>query len=399
MNKDTWHGAAPVLEGIQIKYWSVAEKQYKTIKLSDYTPTTAGKQNGTNKTWTYTPANKDFTLTITGGQVHSGNQVDAMPVVCGGKLYFVAASSNGLVNYGNSARTIPVTYSFKDNNSGTELTFSHTWSIECADKATAYDYSDFCNGTSKTFTIKSSNGNTCVTGDTLVYLADGTQKRIDEVTYEDILLVWNFFDGEYAYVPASVIFYHGDDNYDILTLNFEDGTSVKVINNHGFFDVEANEFVFIDIYNIENYIGHSFVKVNGSSFTSVKLMDYTVTKEFTGSYSIQTAQYINFVVENMLSLTFPPFEGWFDYFEIGDGMKYDEAKMQEDIEKYGLYTYDDFKDYVTYEQFIAFNGPYLKVLVGRGVLSFDDILTLISIYVKQYNKTLLWQGFCYADIM
>lgn len=381
-SKDTWHGAAPVLEGIQIKYWSVAEKQYKTIKLSDYTPTTAGKQNGTNKTWTYSPANGDFTLTLTGGQVHSSNKVDAIPVVCGGKLYFVAATSSGLVNYGNDARTIPVSYSFKDNNGGTELTFSHTWSIACDNGNTAYDYSDFCNGTSKTFTIKSSNGNVCVTSDTLVTLADGSQKRIDEVTYEDTLLVWDFFNGTYATVPSSIIFYHGDKLYNVLKLNFADGTSVKVINNHGFFNVEENKFVFIDEENAESFIGQSFVKVDGDSCSSVQFESFEVIEEYTGSYSIQTAMHNNFVVEGMFSITMPAYEGWFDYFEIGDNMKYDEAKMQEDIEKYGLYTYDDFKDYVTYEQFIAFNGPYLKVLVGRGVVTFDDILTLIFEYVK-----------------
>ena len=88
------------------------------------------------------------------------------------------------------------------------------------------------------------------------------------------------------------------------------------------------------------------------------------------------------MVEGMFSITMPHFEGWFDYFEIGDGMKYDEEKMQADIEKYGLYTYEDFAEYVTYEQFIAFNGPYLKVLVGRGVVTYEQIIELISMYVN-----------------
>lgn len=57
--------------------------------------------------------------------------------------------------------------------------------------------------------------------------------------------------------------------------------------------------------------------------------------------------------------------------------------MQADIEKYGLYTYEEFADYVTYEQFVAFNGPYLKVLVGRGIVTFEEILQLIEMYVKQ----------------
>lgn len=383
LSKDTWHGAAPALVGIQIKYWSVAEKQYKIITLSDYTPTTAGKQNGTNTTWTYSPDNGDFTLTLTGGQVHSSNNVSAIPVVCNSKLYFAAATSSGLVNYGNGARTIPVSYSFKDNNGGTELTFSHTWSIECANGNTAYDYSDFMNGTSKTFTIKSSNGSVCVTPDTLVMLEDGTQKRIDAVTYEDQLLVWNFFTGDYDVVPSAIIFYHEKETHKVLKLNFGDGTSVKVITNHGFFDVEQNQFVFIDEDNVESLIGHHYVKVDGDTSTMVELVGYEIFEEYTASYSIQTAMHNNFMVEGLFSITMPHYAGWFDYFEIGEDMKYDEEKMQADIEKYGLYTYEDFAEYVTYEQFIAFNGPYLKVLVGRGVVTYEQIIELISMYVPQ----------------
>ena len=92
----------------------------------------------------------------------------------------------------------------------------------------------------------------CVAADTLVMLADGTQKRIDQVTYDDQLLVWNFFTGDYDVVPAAIIYYHGDDDYRILTLNFEDGTSVRVINNHGFFDMEKNAFIFIDDVHVIN---------------------------------------------------------------------------------------------------------------------------------------------------
>ena len=370
----TWHGAAPALEGITIKYWSVAESRYIELDLGEIS-IGKGQLNGTNTTWTYTPANGDYTITLTGGQVHSSNSVYAMPVGVNGTLYFVAASSKGLVNSGNSARTVPVSYTFKDNNGGDVLTFSHTWSV-AENKNEQYKYSDFCNGT-LTKLEKS-----CVTSDTLVTLADGTQKRIDQVTTDDMLLVWNFYEGKYDVVPAAIIFYHGEEEYDVVKLYFEDGTVVKVINNHGFYDVELNQFIFLDEKNADEYIGHKFVKVDGDGRTEVALVGYEVVKEYTGCYSIQTAVHINFMVEGMFSLTIPPMEGWFDYFEIGDDMKYDEEKMQADIEKYGLYEYEVFEVYgVTYEQFIAFNGPYLKVLVGRGVLTFEEILELISSYV------------------
>ena len=222
----------------------------------------------------------------------------------------------------------------------------------------------------------------CVTGDTLVTLSDGSQKRIDEVTYEDNLLVWDFFSGTYTSAPSSIIFRHGYDNYRVLTLNFENNTVVKVIENHGFYHMERNGFVFIDESNVESFIGESFVIVNGSEYSSIKLVGYSVSEEYTASYSIQTAQHNNFVVAGLFSITKPYYEGWFDYFEIGEDMKYDEEKMQADIDTYGLYTYEDFADYVTYEQFIAFNGPYLKVLVGRGVVTYEQIIELIKMFVK-----------------
>ena len=289
----------------------------------------------------------------------------------------VTGVTNGqTAHYGD---TVSVTVSFSESNNKT-LTVKDASGNTILSKSTAGTYT-FTMPASNV-TISASSEKSCVTSDTLVMLADGTQKRIDQVTTDDMLLVWNFYTGDYDVVPAAIIFYHGDELYDVVKLYFEDGTTVKVINNHGFYDVELDKFIFLDETNADEYIGHKFVKVDGDERTSVALVGYEVVQEYTGCYSIQTAVHINFMVEGMFSLTIPPIDGWFDYFEIGDDMKYDEEKMQADIEKYGLYEYEVFAVYgVTYEQFIAFNGPYLKVLVGRGVLTFEQILELISTYV------------------
>ena len=65
-------------------------------------------------------------------------------------------------------------------------------------------------------------------------------------------------------------------------------------------------------------------------------------------------------------------------FEVGENMKYDEEKMQEDIEKYGLFTYEEFADLVTEEQFYALNAPYVKVAVGKGIITMDDLYRIIE---------------------
>ena len=63
-------------------------------------------------------------------------------------------------------------------------------------------------------------------------------------------------------------------------------------------------------------------------------------------------------------------------------MKYDPVQMQADIEKYGLYTYEDFADYLTYEQFMAFNVQYMKIAVGKGTYTYEGILNLIDVYLN-----------------
>ena len=368
----TWHGAAPALEGIQIKYWSVAEKQYKTINLSDYTPTTNGQLNGTNTTWTYSPANGDFTLTLTGGQVHSSNKVNAMPVVCNGKLYFVAASSNGLVNSGNSARTIPVSYTFKDNNNGDVLTFSHTWSV-AENKNNQYKYSDFCNGT-----LTKLEDPSCIITGTLMTMADGTQKPVEDLKIGDMLLVFNHITGELEAAPVIFNTHSGDayDYYDVLNLQFSNGTEVEIVESHGFFDMTLMQYVYIDYENYTDFIGHEFYSY-GEKLT---LTNAFIEEEYTAIYCPVTYFHMNSFANGMLNTPNIPggITGLVNYFEYDPDLKYNEEAMKKDIEKYGLYTYADFSDYISEAAYNSSPAVHLKVAVGKGMITFEQILDVIE---------------------
>ena len=227
-----------------------------------------------------------------------------------------------------------------------------------------------------------SYSNTCVTPDTLVTLADGTQKRIDEVTYNDQLLVWNHFTGKYDVAPAAIIFNHGYNDNTIIKLSFSDGTTVKVANLHQFYDIDLNRYVSIDADSVAQYVGHSFAKQSGDGFTTITLDSYEISVEYEATYGIISAFHYNIIVEGMISTDFM-LEDYdlFNYFELGERMTFDEAQMQADIEKYGLYTYEDFADYLTYEQFVGFNVQYFKIAVGKGNYTYEGILELIATYL------------------
>lgn len=230
----------------------------------------------------------------------------------------------------------------------------------------------------------------CVVPDTLVTLENGSQKRIDELNYSDEILAWDFEEGKYTATTPAVLYNHGEANHRVINLSFDDGTSVRIIGVHDLFDADVNEFVGITEENVASYIGHNFVKTddldNTNKYTTTKLIDYKITEEYIGAYSILTAKHLNCFIEGMFSRSPSPnslYEDFFDFFEIGDGMKYDQEAMKKDIEKYGLYTYEDYKDYVTYEQFVGLNGAYFKVLVEKGYITFEDVIKAIYEFVPQ----------------
>lgn len=274
--------------------------------------------------------------------------------------------------------TVSVTVSFSQTQNRS-LKVTDANNNELLSKSAAGTYTFTMPNSNVTITA-SSEKPSCVTGDTLVTLADGTQKRIDQVTFDDKILVWDFDKGEYTFAGASIIENHGYGNNDVIELEFEDGTTIKVVNVHGFFDANLNKWVDIDANNVFDFIGHSFTQVNGASYKTVKLVSATVTTEYIEAWSILTADHYNCILEGLFSVT-PPATLQLAFFEIGEGMMYDVEAKANDIETYGLYTYEEFAHLLTEAEFEALNIAEIKVAVGKGLITYDEILWLIATYI------------------
>ena len=382
-----WSGAADVLTGTKIKYWSVAENKYVEFDFSNFTvPGNAGKLNGTNSYWEYTHTNNDFTLKVTNTvAIHSGKSVYGMPIRgTDGKLYFTISSTNGYVGTGTTSRSITMQYEFTDNNGGEKLTFTHTFNISY-NKDDQYSYSDL-SGSGELTKLEGSSGGGggCVAPDTLVTLADGTQKAVEDLTGEEMLLVWNLETGRYEAAPIVFVDADAETEYEVIRLVFTDGTDVEVIYEHGFFDVTTGEYVYLDASNAADYIGHSFVKqgdLANNIWEVVELTNVVIETKVTTAYSPVTFGQLCYYVDGMLSMP-GGIEGLFNIFEVNvDTMTYDAEKMAADIETHGLFTYEDFAAVIPEEAFYAFNGAWLKVAMGKGLLTWEDIEYMANRYV------------------
>ena len=168
--------------------------------------------------------------------------------------------------------------------------------------------------------------------------------------------------------------------YEVVYLYFSDGSLLGIVEEHGVFDLTLNRYVYITAENAFSYIGHEFTSceiINGKAITrSVILTDVKIKRETVAVYSPVSMGLGNVRANN--KLTFTP--DTVNMFEYGESMIYDQEKMQADIEKYGLYTYEDFKDYVSEEAFNSSFIKYYKVAVGKGLYTYEKILWLLSIY-------------------
>lgn len=225
----------------------------------------------------------------------------------------------------------------------------------------------------------------CFAKGTLITIADGSQIPVEELKAGDNILVFNHTTGDTDIAPVSYIFYDGVKNYDVLKLYFEDKASIEVLFAHGFFDTELKKYVIIDPDNAKDYIGHKFYRVvceNGEYKKQVvTLTDFEIYSRETECYSVLSAAHVNNIVNGMLAVT-DDIKGLYNIFELDDDYKYDAERMAADIEKYGLFTYDDWKDYATEEQFAAFNGEYLKVAIGKGLVTVEELIGYINRFLQ-----------------
>lgn len=134
----------------------------------------------------------------------------------------------------------------------------------------------------------------CLTGDTLITLADGSQKRIDQLTLYDKVLSYNpatmkLEADEITYTDSAENKKHTE--YDIWT--FSDGTLVKTVHRHRLYNVERQAMVYMD----EWKMGEHAVNSNGEY---IELVDHENIKEEVCHYTLFTKSQ-NYFVNGLLS--------------------------------------------------------------------------------------------------
>lgn len=228
----------------------------------------------------------------------------------------------------------------------------------------------------------------CIASGTLITLADGRQVPVESLKGNEMLLVWNMLTGKFD--ASRILFIDKDPAqiYKVINLGFSDGTTVKVISEHGFWDYDLNKYVYLR-EDASKYIGHRFnkqiIEADGSyGNAKVQLVSVKVCEEYTTAYSPVTYAHLCYYVNGMLSMP-GGITGLFNIFEVNpETMTIDVGAMARDIEQYGLFTYEEFAELlpISEDAFNAFNGQYLKIAIGKGLTDMDTLQKLAEHYAE-----------------
>jgi hypothetical protein len=135
----------------------------------------------------------------------------------------------------------------------------------------------------------------CLAAGTLVTLHDGSHKRIEDVTYQDRLRVWDFDRGEFTSAPPVWIMQRGF-THSFNELEFSDGSVLRTIVQHRIFNQEAGRFTYP--MSDETPLGTTTFNQQGEK---IRLVARRVVREPVAYYNVITHHHLNLFANSILT--------------------------------------------------------------------------------------------------
>lgn len=231
--------------------------------------------------------------------------------------------------------------------------------------------------------------NDCVLPTALILMADGSYKEAGKIRQGDEVLSFNHETGNFIKNKIIINSHINEEArvYEVVTLKFENNNKTSLIDEHAYFDVEENKYVYLNKENAISYIGHRFIFADkNNEIYSLKLEEVTIENMLTKLAAPVSAYHLNVIVDDMLSIE-GGIDGLFNFFEYDSNtLAYDKEKMEADIEKYGLADYELFSKYFPYEVYNEFLPcKYFNIACDKGLLTWE----IIEEYISKWGDNLM----------
>lgn len=224
----------------------------------------------------------------------------------------------------------------------------------------------------------------CFAKGSLIMVPGFISKKIEDLKLGDYVLTYNQFTGRYKKQRIAYYEYRKDQLFSKIILKFSNNETVELITEHCLMNYVTKKFDLINAANAKSFIGNKYLyfDTRNKEFAYKELISVEVLEEITDSYTIVTENALTHFLGNFLAIT-DGIVGFYNYLNLNNAFAFDKSNLKNDINKYGLYKYDEFKDYIGKYEFDAFQIAYLKISVGKNMLTKELIISYINRYL--YN--------------
>jgi hypothetical protein len=132
----------------------------------------------------------------------------------------------------------------------------------------------------------------CLVENTYITLFDGTKKYIQDITYDDLLLVWDFDNCKFTYSRPLWIKTPQETNEYYCAI-FDDGRELKFVNKHRIYNNKKEKFT--------NLFKSEKISTRTEDESCINLLKINVIKEKIKYYNIITDYHMNFYANGILT--------------------------------------------------------------------------------------------------
>ena len=205
--------------------------------------------------------------------------------------------------------------------------------------------------------------NGCLIEGTKILMANGEYKNIENIDYDDLVMVHSYDTGEL--VPGYLVWIEKAATVkDYQKNTFSDGTVLNSYSWHGLFSPELKRFVSTD--NPEEFhVGTKVLKLNKerSGYDVVTVTSIETIHETVNYYHIVSNGYYNTFSNDLLTTVGTVImSNLYGFEEDVTWPKEIRAKAMED-----MYTYDDLKDVLPHYMYIGLRAEEAKFLTTYGL--------------------------------
>lgn len=213
----------------------------------------------------------------------------------------------------------------------------------------------------------------CVIAGTMIEMGDGTFKPVEEIELGDVIKSFDFNTGTFVSNKVVCIDEAVNKTKLVFTLTAANGYSISFVDIQSFFDVNKRNFIEITKFNYESMIGKTILVKDGESFVETKIESITSKIDVVSYYEIIPEKTFRFFADGFMTVIPESLLGRPVYELLADEYKYDPVKMEQDIQTYGLYTYETCPLNVSKDFFEAYNFALLKKYVEKGYVTLEEI--------------------------